>query len=187
MGSSQTTMCALILLGVLSEQLQIEVVVGAFIAGALTRAALERQHDEAMKARLDGAGSAFLIPIFFVTSGVRLDVASLLSSPTALIVAALYAVLMLIARGAPALLLYRADLSFRQRVGLALHSGTQLSLVVAIAGIAVRHGVMPGAQGAVLVGGGILTTILFPQLARLFLKEEPVSRPARESADWSVL
>ncbi len=179
-------MCSLILLGVLSEQLQVEVVIGAFVAGALTRAALERQHDEAMKARLDGAGSAFLVPIFFVTSGVRLDVASLFASPIALTMAALYAGLMLIARGAPALLLYRADLTFRQRVGLALHSGTQLPLVVAIAAIAVRRGGMPAAQGAALVGGGILTTILFPPLARLFLRERPVARPAGRRTDWSV-
>ncbi|ARN83420.1 cation:proton antiporter [Methylocystis bryophila] len=178
-------MCALILLGVLSEQLQIEVVVGAFIAGALTRAALERQHDEAMKARLDGAGSAFLIPIFFVTSGVRLDVASLVSSPIALTMAAVYALLMLVARGAPALLLYGADLSLRQRVGLALHSGTQLPLVVAITAIAVRHGAMSSAQGAVLVGGGILSTILFPQLAKLFLEAEPAPQPVKARGRWA--
>ncbi len=164
-------MCALILLAVLSEQLQIELVVGAFVAGALTRAALERQHDVAMKARLDGVGSAFLVPIFFVTSGARLDVLALFSSTTTLMMAGLYAILMLIARGVPALLLYRADLSFRRRIALALHSGTQLSLVVAIAAIAVQHGVMPGAQGAALVGGGILTTVLFPQLARPFLRD----------------
>ncbi len=180
-------MCALILLGVLSEQLQVEVVIGAFVAGALTRAALVRQHDEAMKARLDGAGSAFLVPIFFVTSGVRLDVASLFASPIALTTAALYAGLMLVARGAPALLLYRDDLNLRQRLGLALHSGTQLSLVVAIAAIAVRHGTMPPAQGAALVGGGILTTILFPPLARVFLRERPVERPVRRRMiSWLV-
>ena len=85
--------------------------------------------------------------------------------------APLYAVLMLVARGLPALLLYRSDLSSRQRIGLAFHSGTQLSLVVAITGIAVGHDLMPGAQGAALVGGGILTMVLFPALARVFLLE----------------
>jgi Kef-type K+ transport system membrane component KefB len=166
--------CALILLAVLSERLQIDMVLGAFIAGAIVRAALDRRHDEAVKARLDGLGSAFMIPIFFIASGVRLDVASLFSNPIGLMMVPLYAALMLAARGLPALLLYRADLSLPQRIGLALHSGTQLSLVVAITGIAVHRGLMPGVQAAELVGGGILTVILYPALAGRFLQQEPM-------------
>jgi Kef-type K+ transport system membrane component KefB len=102
---------------------------------------------------------------------VRLDVAALFSDPAALAMVPLYAVLMLATRGAPALLLYRSDLPIRRRLALALHSGTQLSLVVAITGIAVRGGMMPGSQGAALVGGGIVTLILFPALARPLLKD----------------
>ena len=161
--------CVLILVVVLSDQLQIDMVLGAFVAGAMVRAALDRRHDEAIKARLDGLGSAFLVPIFFITAGVRLDVASLFSDPMALMMVPLYAALMLVARGLPALLLYRADLELPQRIGLALHSGTQLSLVVAITSIAVHRGLMTGVQGAALVGGGILTTVLYPAIARLFL------------------
>ncbi|MDR3531325.1 MAG: cation:proton antiporter [Rhodopila sp.] len=118
----------------------LEIVPVAFVAGAVVRAALGRQHDEAVSARLDGLGSAFLVPIFFVTSGVRLDVASLFSEPVALMMVPLYAALMLLARGLPALLLYRADLRLAQRIGLALHSGTQLSMVVAITSIAFFSG-----------------------------------------------
>jgi hypothetical protein len=78
----------------------------------------------------------------------------------------LYAVLMLLVRGLPALLIYRADLPLRSRVSLALHSGTQLPLVVAITSIAVGRGLMPGGQAAALVGAGIVTMLLFPALAR---------------------
>ncbi len=167
--------CALILMVVLSEQLQIDMVLGAFVAGAIVRAALDRRHDEAVKARLDGLGSAFLVPIFFIASGVRLDVASLFSNPASLVMDPVYALLMLAARGLPALLLYRADLSVRQRIGLALHSGTQLSLVVAITGIAVHRGLMPSVQAAELVGGGILTLILYPTLAERILRQAPAT------------
>jgi len=162
---------SLVLLIVLSEFLRLDMALGAFVAGALVRAAIERRQDEAMAARMAGLGSAFLIPLFFVTSGVRLDVASLFSSPSALALVPVYAALMLIARGLPALLLYRGDLSFRQRVGLALHSGTQLSLVVAITGIAVPRGLMPGGQAAAMVGAGVITMILFPALAQSILSE----------------
>lgn len=161
----------LILMAVLSDELQIDLVLGAFIVGAIARASVQRHHDEALNARLDGIGSAFLIPIFFIVSGVRLDVAALFSDPLAMMMVPIYGALMLVTRGVPALLLYRTDLACRQRFALALHSGVQLSLVVAITSIAVRRGLMEGSQGAALVGGGILTMILFPALARPLLRE----------------
>src|SRR5271166_372048 len=110
------TVSSLILLILLSKYLRIDMALGALVAGALVRAAIERRHDEAMAARMAGLGSAFLIPVFFVTSGVKLDVGSLFSSPAALAMVPFYAALMLIARGLPAMLLYRADLTFQQRV-----------------------------------------------------------------------
>ena len=140
----------------------------------MVRAALEHHHHEALSARLDGLGSGFLVPIFFVTAGTRLDVAALLSAPVVLMMVPVYALLMLAARGLPAILLYRSDLTSHQRIALALHSGTQLPLVVAITHIAIQRGLMPGAQGAALVGGAILTVILFPALARSFLSETAV-------------
>ena len=177
MGSSgqlpmRLTIVLLILLVVLSDELDIDLVLGAFVAGAIVRAGLADHQREAMATRLDGVGSAFLVPIFFITSGVRLDVAALLSDPIALAMVPIYAILMLATRGLPTLLLYRADLNPRQCFGLALHLATQISVVVAITSIAVHRGMMPGAQGAALVGGGILTTILYPAMARRFLQEE---------------
>jgi Kef-type K+ transport system membrane component KefB len=187
MGSSgqlpmRLTIVLLILLVVLSDKLGIDLVLGAFVAGAIVRAGLSDRQREAMATRLDGVGSAFLVPIFFIASGVRLDVAALLSDPIALAMVPIYAILMLATRGLPTLLLYRADLNPRQCFGLALHLATQISVVVAITSIAVHRGLMPGGQGAALVGGGILTTILCPAIAQRFLSQEPVrNAPANAS------
>jgi hypothetical protein len=81
-----------------------------------------------------------------------------------------YTPLMLMVRGIPALLLYRTVLTKSQRIALAFHLSTQVSLVVPITGIAVKRGFMPGAQGAAIVGGAILTTLQFPALARRFVQ-----------------
>jgi hypothetical protein len=78
-----------------------------------------------------------------------------------------------VTRGVPIVLLYRADLNSRQCFELALHLAIQISVVVAITSIAVHRGMMPGAQGAALVGGGILTPLPYPAKARRFLREEP--------------
>jgi Kef-type K+ transport system membrane component KefB len=138
-----------------------DIILAAFVAGAVVRAGLPQIHREAVAPRLDGIGSAFMVPIFFVTSGVRLDVAALVSDPLVLMMVPVYALLMLAARGVPALRLYCSDLSSHQRIALALRCGTQRSMVVAITSIAVHRGLMPGGQGAALIGGGILTVILF--------------------------
>jgi Kef-type K+ transport system membrane component KefB len=175
MGSSgqlpmRLAICVLILLIVLSRQLEIDMVLGAFVAGAIVRAALVKEHRNDIAVRLDGIGSAFLVPIFFITSGARLDVASLFSNPLALALVPVYTLLMLMVRGIPALMLYRDVLTRGQRIALAFHLSTQISLVVPITGIAVKRGFMPGAQGAAIVGGAILTTLLFPALARRFVQ-----------------
>lgn len=167
-------LCLLILLIVVAERFEIDFVLGAFVAGAVVRAALPAREIKAMAARLDGIGSAFFVPVFFLTSGMRLDVGMLASSPGAWAMAGVYALLMLIVRGVPALVLYGRDLSTRQCAALALHSSTQLALVIAIAAIAMRRGQMAGDQAAALVAGAVLTVLLFPALAARVL---PRPRP----------
>lgn len=169
MGSSgqfplRLVMLLMVLLIALSEELRIDLVLGAFVAGAVVRAALPHHQHEALLARLDGLGYGFLIPIFFIASGVRLDVASLFTDLRALAMVPVFALLMLLARGLPVMLLARGDLDAPRRQALALHAGTQLPLVVAIAAIAVQGGMMPGWQAASLVGGGVLTMLVFPTL-----------------------
>ncbi|MBS0642476.1 MAG: cation:proton antiporter [Acetobacteraceae bacterium] len=160
----------MLLLAILAEELHIDLVLGGFVAGAIVRAALSLEHHEHIAARLDGLGSAFLIPIFFIISGARLDLHALVTHPAALAMVPVYALLMLLVRGLPVLLVYRDLLEPRQRMALALHLGTQISLVVAITGLAVRHELMPSEQAAAMVGGGILTTIIYPIAARRVLR-----------------
>jgi Kef-type K+ transport system membrane component KefB len=164
----------LVLFAVVSDALRIEAVLGAFVAGAIARAAVRTHHLQAFAARLDGVGSAFLVPIFFITSGTRLDVAALVDHPAKIWMVVVYAFLMLLARGLPVWLLYGKSLRPAARFGLALHAGTQISLVVAITGIAVQQNLMPAAQATTLVLGGIVTVLAFPALSRRFL---PVSIP----------
>jgi Kef-type K+ transport system membrane component KefB len=177
----RVAVCAMMMLVLLSENLGIDMVLGAFVAGAVARAALQTHHHETFSARLDGLGSGFLVPIFFLVSGVRLDVAALAHDPATLAMVPVYAALMLATRGLPVLLLYRDLLPVRQRLALALHTGTQLSLVVAITGLAVAKGSMQGGQGAALVGGGIVTMLLFPALATMVLGTRPAALVAGEN------
>jgi Kef-type K+ transport system membrane component KefB len=154
----------------LGESLGLDLVLGAFVAGAVLRAMLPHDLHDALMDRLAAVGYGFLVPVFFVASGMELDVAALLSAPASLLAIPVFLAMMLLARGLPVLWLYRGVLSPRQRVALALHSGTQLPLVVAVTALAVREGAMPGATAAALVMAALLSVMLFPALARSALR-----------------
>lgn len=169
MGSSgqfplRLTMLVMVMLVVLSEGLRIDIVLGAFVAGAIARAAMPHSQHEDLLARFDGLGYGLLIPVFFLASGMHIDLPALITSPQALLMVPVFAVLMLLVRGLPLLLLTRGDLDAPRRRALALHAGTQLPLVVAIATIAAARGQMPGWQAASLVGAGIVTMLVYPTL-----------------------
>lgn len=158
------------------QSLGLDLVLGAFVAGAVLRTLLpEDLHDDLMD-RLSAVGYGFLVPIFFVTSGTELDIAALAGSSTAILLVPIFVLMMLVTRGLPALILYRGELPLRQRIVLACHSGTQLPLVVAIAAIAVNQGAMPGWCGASLVMAGVITVLVFPGIGNLLLRTQALSR-----------
>lgn len=157
-----------------SKHFQIDVVLSAFVAGAVCRAALPEELHDRLMPRLEGIGYGFLVPIFFLVSGIRLDFATLLANPRNLLQVPLFLAVMLLARGLPALLFYKVALSQSQRKALALHCSTQLPVVVAISSIAVRRQLMPASQAAAMVAAAVISLIVFPALAQRY-------RPALET------
>ncbi len=69
---------------VLADWLGVEVILGAFLAGA-TISLSSRSHESSLRGKLDAIGYGFFIPIFFVTVGARFDVGALLGSPRGLL------------------------------------------------------------------------------------------------------
>jgi Kef-type K+ transport system membrane component KefB len=83
----------------------------------------------------------------------------------------MFFVLFLVVRGAPALLLYRNQLSLRNRAALAFYCATELPLVVAITTIAIDAGKMRPSTAAGLVGAAMLSTLVFPFVAMALRKD----------------
>src|SRR5687767_9959287 len=94
----------------LATELGLDLLLGGFVAGMIVRAALRGREVEKFESKLTAVGFGFLIPFFFVTSGLNFDLDALLSSAGAMAKLALFVALFLIVRGAPALLLYRSAL-----------------------------------------------------------------------------
>jgi Kef-type K+ transport system membrane component KefB len=150
-------------LTLLAAHLGLDLLLGGFAAGLITRQVLQKTEVPAFDSKLTAVAFGVFIPFFFVVSGMRLDVQALFASGSGLLKLALFFVLFLVVRGTPAMLLYRGVLPMREdRMALALFSSTQLPLVVAITTVAVETGHMRPSTAAALVGAGALSTFAGP-------------------------
>jgi Kef-type K+ transport system membrane component KefB len=149
----------------LAASLGLDLLLGGFVAGVILRLALQGREVRILESKLTAVGYGFLIPFFFVVSGLKLNVSALTQHPRELLKLPLFLALFLIVRGVPALLLYRHVLAGRDRLALALFSATELPLVVAVTTIAVADHHMRSSTAASLIAAAILSTALFPLLA----------------------
>ena len=149
----------------LAGELGLDLLLGGFVAGMIVRAALRGREIHAFESKLTAVGFGFLIPFFFVDSGINFDLEAL-GSAAALAKLALFLALFLVVRGVPALLLYRDALERRDRVALAFYCATELPLVVSITTLATAAGEMRSSTAAGLVGAAMLSTLIYPFVAR---------------------
>jgi Kef-type K+ transport system membrane component KefB len=145
----------------LASQLGLDVLLGGFVAGLITRMALKGHELAIFESKLTAVGFGFFVPFFFVTSGIAFNLDAL-GTAAALGKLALFFALFLVVRGAPAMLLYRRVLSLGDRGALAFYSATALPLVVAITTIAIDAGKMRSSTAAGLVGAAMLSTLIYP-------------------------
>jgi Kef-type K+ transport system membrane component KefB len=124
---------------------------------------------------LEAIGFGFLIPIFFVVSGIQFDLHVFIHHPDSLWRVLVFLLLMLVARGAPVYLLYGKVLTRPQRFPMALLSATGLPLIVVITSIALAEGRMLQVNAASLVAAGMLSVLLFPAMGMVRLRGRNVS------------
>ncbi|MFN8558056.1 MAG: cation:proton antiporter [Dehalococcoidia bacterium] len=155
----------------LAELLGLEVILGAFLAGiVLTVIDRDRRMTHPLfRTKLEAAGFGVFIPVFFVASGLRFDLAALLSGPAALARAPLFLAALLLVRGLPALL-YRSRVGGRRALAAALLQATSLPFIVAATQIGLDLGMMSATNAAALVAAGLLSVLLFPLGAATLLR-----------------
>ncbi len=165
----------------LAGDLGLDVLLGGFVAGLITRMALKGHELAIFESKLTAVGFGFFVPFFFVTSGIAFNLDAL-GSAAAIGKLALFFALFLVIRGVPMLLLYRREMGLRDRAALAFYSATELPLVVAITTIAIDAGKMRSSTAAGLVGAAMLSTLVYPFVAMALRKgsleaEEERPRP----------
>jgi hypothetical protein len=128
------------------------------------------------------SGYGFLIPVFFVSSGIRLDLRGLLEDPAALVRVPVFLVALLLVRGVPAVL-YRRSLGRAGAVAAGLLQATSLPFLVTAAQIGTVTGRLSDVDAAALVCAGLLSVLVFPATALgLLTSSAPGTAAARPDA-----
>ena len=128
----------LFLLLAIASRFGLDVVLGALLAGIVLRAWTRRfnMDTDGLEHKFDAVGYGIFIPIFFVSSGMTLDLKAISQDPMRLLV---FFLLLLIVRGLPSLLVYRRALPVRQRVEMTFITATTLPLLIALVEIGQRE------------------------------------------------
>jgi Kef-type K+ transport system membrane component KefB len=171
----------------LATSLGLEVILGAFIAGAILTL-IDR--DEMMthpefRTKLEAVGFGVFIPIFFVTSGVDYDLDAL-SGASTLARIPLFLLALVAVRGLPALV-YRGALSRSKVLVAGIMQSTSLPFIVAATAIGRDIGVITAANQAALIAAGLVSVLVFPALGLALLKREQAVGPGRPAAAGSSL
>lgn len=171
-GTSQTMMRVTVLLLVglvaLSALFDLDIVLGAFAAGFVLRYIIP-EGDDGLEHKLDGVAYGFLIPIFFVSSGAKVDLLAVFQQPALL---AGFIALLLLIRAVPIFVALGTgkdtrDISTHNRLTIALYCTTALPIIVAVTSVAVSANAMPQQTASVLVAAGAITVFLMPLLGTL--------------------
>lgn len=147
--------------------LRVEQILATFIAGVICSYAFRGQHIVTRK--LITLGQGFLLPIFFITAGMGVSIASLLHGAVLLRIGLLLAILA-VSRLVCMPLLVFVGMSWRQAIPGALLLSAPLTLLVAIAQVGISLGAFTRQMQSVTLGVAVIGAVLFPLLARPYTR-----------------
>jgi Kef-type K+ transport system membrane component KefB len=168
-------------LSALALHLGFEAILGAFFAGGVLRLVdpdAERTHPQ-FHVKIEGLGYGFLVPVFFVTSGIQFNLGALFADAGTLLRVPIFLAALLVVRGLPAVVYRASGLVGAEVFASGLLQATSLTLIVAATTIGVQlHAILP-ANGAALVAAGLLSVVIFPAMALPLLRASASIHAAR--------
>jgi flagellin-like protein len=179
----------LVALVALSILLDLDVLLGAFTAGVLYRLLLSGapEHDvEIIEGKVEALGYGFLVPIFFIYTGVTFDLEALVTDVRTLTLVPIFLVLLLVVRGIPSMLAAPPESSRIDLAATALFGATGLPIIVAVTAIGVEAGDITSGTAAALVGAGMLSVLLFPLIALAIRKRSTDAASRQPRGDEHV-
>jgi Kef-type K+ transport system membrane component KefB len=168
--------------GVLAFRFGFASILGAFAAGLIVRMIDLTGHapHPQFEIKLQGIGFGFLIPIFFIATGVQFDLKDLVGDPTAIAEVPLFLAALLVVRGLPALL-YARLVGTRHALVAGLMQATSLTFVIVATQIGLAARLISPTTSASLLSAGLLSAALFPAAALRLLTApaQPAPEPVQ--------
>ncbi|MBY6061475.1 cation:proton antiporter [Microbacterium esteraromaticum] len=169
----------------LSLWLDLDILLGAFVAGTVWRIVISSADEEdaaQVDSKIEGIAFGFLVPIFFIYTGVTFDLQALLESPLATALVPVLLLAMLIIRGTAAQFSASDGMGMRDRSALAFLAATGLPIIVAVAAIGVDRDLIGSHIAAALIGAGMLSVLLYP-LIGMTLRGDRAAVQARAGSE----
>ena len=164
------TVALLIALVAISSLFDLDIVLGAFAAGFILRYVIP-ENDHALEQKLNAIGYGFLIPLFFVVSGARIDLSAVAGNPALLVG---FIAMLVLVRALPIFVSMARDkdpqvdaLKAHGHATVAVYCTTALPLIVAVTSVAVAGGAMDASTASVFVSAGALTMLVMPLMAQV--------------------
>lgn len=172
----RVTVLILVTLMMLTAVLELDVALGAFAAGLLVSAVLraaKAEHADEVMHKLEVVGFSLLIPVFFVTSGMNIDIMAVLARWPLLLG---FFLLILVVRGVPVFAreqwttTHSGLATTRERAALGSYAATGLPIIVAVTQIAAASGLITDTTASVMVTAGAVTVLVLPFVASQLLR-----------------
>ncbi|QZN89050.1 cation:proton antiporter [Vagococcus lutrae] len=155
-----------------------ESVLGAFLAGIVMKLLKPR---ESTVEKLDSFGYGFFIPIYFIVTGVKLDLSSIFSDAKTLLLIPLFFISFFLTRILVIPILNRHFKRANAWAGTFL-SATTLTLILPILEVAEQVGAVNDNEKGALILASVLTCVFFPLFYNKLYQNEPTeNRPTRVS------
>lgn len=155
---------------VLSEMLGTEIILGAFLAGAVI-SLLRTSEDAELTSQLEAIGFGFFIPIFFIKVGIDFNLAALLTSPQSLLLVPLLLISALLVKIAP-MLLFRHVYPWRETIAAGTLLSARLSLIIAASAIGLQLGLIGESVNAAIILVAIISVTIAPLIFLRILPEQ---------------
>jgi Kef-type K+ transport system membrane component KefB len=158
-----------VLLVYLADKLSLDVLLGAFAAGVVVRLFIKGEDSAPITSKLEAIGFGFLIPIFFIDSGIKFDLHALIHMPKVLLLVPMFTVIFLLTRSLPTWAFFRGAVTKVEVRSLAILSATGLPIIVVITSLGVAEHRMKPQNAAALVAAGMLSVLIYPLIGLRWL------------------
>ena len=169
----------------LADKLSLDVLLGAFAAGVVVRLFIRGEDSAPITSKLEAIGFGFLIPIFFIESGINFDLHALVHMPRVLLLVPVFTVIFLVTRALPTWAFFRSAVSKVEARALGVLSATGLPIIVVITTIGVSEHRMKPQNAAALVAAGMLSVLIYPLVGLGIFARRTKAADVPESSDGS--